>query len=53
MKQLAFDLPFSAWKDGLGGQAVEETLRSRFAAVRVRPATVMKSAPSRTRKNGS
>jgi SRSO17 transposase len=38
VKQLALSLPSSAWKDIGWRQGSEETLRSRFAAVRVRPA---------------
>jgi len=38
VKQLALDLPSSAWKNVGWRQGSEETLRSRFAAVRVRPA---------------
>jgi SRSO17 transposase len=38
VKQLALDLPSSAWKDIGWRQGCQETLRSRFAAVRVRPA---------------
>lgn len=37
-KQLALELPASAWKDTGWRQGSEGTLRSRFAAVRVRPA---------------
>jgi SRSO17 transposase len=37
-KQLALELPASAWKDIGWRQGSEGTLRSRFAAVRVRPA---------------
>jgi SRSO17 transposase len=37
-KQLALSLPASAWKDVGWRQGSRETLRSRFAAVRVRPA---------------
>ena len=37
-KQLALGLPSSAWKDVAWRQGSQETLRSRFAAVRVRPA---------------
>ncbi|MBV8452941.1 MAG: IS701 family transposase [Deltaproteobacteria bacterium] len=38
VKQLAFSLPASAWKQIGWRQGSRETLRSRFAAVRVRPA---------------
>lgn len=38
VKQLAFSLPASAWKEVGWRQGSRETLRSRFAAVRVRPA---------------
>ena len=38
VKQLAAELPASAWKDIGWRQGSEGTLRSRFAAVRVRPA---------------
>lgn len=38
VKQLAFGLPSSVWKDIGWRQGSQETLRSRFAAVRVRPA---------------
>jgi SRSO17 transposase len=38
VKQLAFRLPSSAWKDIAWRQGSQETLRSRFAAVRIRPA---------------
>jgi SRSO17 transposase len=38
VKQLAFDLPSSAWKNIAWRQGSQGTLRSRFAAVRVRPA---------------
>src|SRR6516164_10480474 len=38
VKQLALGLPSSAWKEIGWRQGTEETLRSRFAAVRVRPA---------------
>jgi SRSO17 transposase len=38
VKQLALDLPSSAWKDVAWRPGSQETLRSRFAAVRVRPA---------------
>jgi len=38
VKQLALDLPSSAWKDIAWRPGSQETLRSRFAAVRVRPA---------------
>ena len=38
MKQLAFGLPSSTWKEIGWRQGSEGTLRSRFAAVRVRPA---------------
>jgi SRSO17 transposase len=38
VKQLALNLPSSAWKEIGWRQGSEETLRSRFAAVRVRPA---------------
>ena len=38
VKQLALGLPSSAWKDVAWRQGSQETLRSRFAAVRVRPA---------------
>lgn len=38
VKQLALGLPPSAWKEIGWRQGSEETLRSRFAAVRVRPA---------------
>ena len=38
VKQLAKDLPPSAWKEIGWRQGTEGTLRSRFAAVRVRPA---------------
>jgi SRSO17 transposase len=38
VKQLAFDLPAVAWKQIGWRQGSRETLRSRFAAVRVRPA---------------
>jgi len=38
VKQLALGLPSSAWKEIGWRQGSEETLRSRFAAVRVRPA---------------
>jgi SRSO17 transposase len=37
-KQLAFSLPASAWKEISWRQGSRETLRSRFAAVRLRPA---------------
>jgi SRSO17 transposase len=37
-KQLAFSLPASAWKEIGWRQGSQATLRSRFAAVRVRPA---------------
>jgi SRSO17 transposase len=38
VKQLALGLPSAAWKDIAWRQGSRETLRSRFAAVRVRPA---------------
>jgi SRSO17 transposase len=38
VKQLALGLPSSAWKDIAWRLGSQETLRSRFAAVRVRPA---------------
>ena len=38
VKQLALGLPSSAWKEIAWRQGSQETLRSRFAAVRVRPA---------------
>jgi SRSO17 transposase len=38
VKQLALGLPASAWKEIGWRQGSDETLRSRFAAVRVRPA---------------
>jgi SRSO17 transposase len=38
VKQLALDLPRGAWKDVAWRQGSQEMLRSRFAAVRVRPA---------------
>jgi len=38
VKELAFGLPSSAWKEIGWRQGSEEMLRSRFAAVRVRPA---------------
>src|SRR5918996_6525676 len=38
VKQLALGLPSSAWKEIGWRQGTEGTLRSRFAAVRVRPA---------------
>src|ERR1700752_418250 len=38
VKQLALGLPSSAWKDIGWRQGSRETLKSRFAAVRVRPA---------------
>jgi SRSO17 transposase len=38
VKQLALELPSSAWKEIGWRQGSEGTLRSRFAAVRVRPA---------------
>jgi SRSO17 transposase len=38
VKQLALDLPSAAWKNVGWRQGSEQTLRSRFAAVRVRPA---------------
>ena len=38
VKQLALDLPSSAWKDIAWRPGSQETLRSRFAAIRVRPA---------------
>ena len=38
MKQLALGLPSSAWKDIGWRPGIQGTLRSRFAAVRVRPA---------------
>src|SRR5580700_1060879 len=38
VKQLALDLPPAAWKDVAWRQGSQEKLRSRFAAVRVRPA---------------
>jgi SRSO17 transposase len=38
VKQLALGLPSSVWKDVGWRQGSRETLRSRFAAVRVRPA---------------
>jgi SRSO17 transposase len=38
VKELALNLPSSAWKDVTWRQGSRETLRSRFAAVRVRPA---------------
>jgi SRSO17 transposase len=38
VKQLAIELPASAWKDVTWRQATERGLRSRFAAVRIRPA---------------
>jgi SRSO17 transposase len=38
VKQLALELPSSAWKDIGWRQGCQETLHSRFAAVRVRPA---------------
>lgn len=38
VKQLATELPPSAWKDVTWRQGTERGLRSRFAAVRVRPA---------------
>jgi SRSO17 transposase len=38
VKQLALGLPSSAWKDVAWRPGSQETLRSRFAAIRVRPA---------------
>jgi SRSO17 transposase len=38
VKQLALDLPSSAWKEIGWRQGSQKTLRSRFVAVRVRPA---------------
>ena len=38
VKQLAIELPASAWKDVTWRQATERGLRSRFAAVRIHPA---------------
>lgn len=38
VKQLATELPDSAWKDITWRQGTERGLRSRFAAVRIRPA---------------
>jgi SRSO17 transposase len=38
VRDLAFTLPPSVWHDLRGRQGTERTLRSRFAAVRVRPA---------------
>lgn len=38
VKQLALDLPASAWKDIGWRQGSQKVLRSRFSAVRVRPA---------------
>jgi SRSO17 transposase len=38
VKQLALELPRSAWKDIAWRQGCQETLRSRFTAIRVRPA---------------
>jgi SRSO17 transposase len=38
VKQLALGLPSSAWKDIAWRPGTQETLRSRFAAVRLRPA---------------
>ena len=38
VKQLALDLPPTAWKDVAWRQGCQEKLRSRFAAVRLRPA---------------
>jgi SRSO17 transposase len=38
VKELAVALPPSAWKDIAWRQGTEQTLRSRFATVRVRPA---------------
>jgi len=38
VKQLATELPASAWKDITWRQGTERGLRSRFAAVRIRPA---------------
>jgi SRSO17 transposase len=38
VKQLAAALPPSAWKDVTWSEGTEQTLQSRFAAVRVRPA---------------
>jgi SRSO17 transposase len=38
VKQLAFDLPSSAWKNVGWRQGSKQTLRSRFTAIRVRPA---------------
>jgi SRSO17 transposase len=38
LKHLALGLPSSAWKDIGWRQGSQKTLRSRFAAVRVRPA---------------
>jgi SRSO17 transposase len=38
VKQLALSLPLTAWKDVAWRQGSQEKLRSRFAAVRVRPA---------------
>src|SRR5271168_1458228 len=37
-KQLAKSLPADAWRDVAWREGVDKTLRSRFAAVRVRPA---------------
>ena len=53
VKQLARQLPSSAWKEIGWRQGTEGTLRSRFAAVRVRPARIaITSAPNRTQKSG-
>ena len=38
VKQLAFELPFGSWKDVAWRPGSRSTLRSRFAAVRIRPA---------------
>jgi len=38
VKQLALGLPFSAWKEVAWRHGSQETLRSRFAVIRVRPA---------------
>ena len=38
VKQLALALPASAWKDVAWREGIERTLRSRFAALRARPA---------------
>lgn len=53
VKELALALPHKAWKDISGHQGSREALRSRFAAVRVRPAHRDDQRTEPTQRNGS